>query len=116
MSATELTKEEKLDEAARMLAEFMYGLTIDFKGLEREIAMMMTAQLGGYVAVVSKKPKEAIEACAKNLLKTDYNAIRAAHFGYQTLGVDSPREVDRPSGTLVQMGDPRQRRKDSDGS
>lgn len=109
------TKEQILDIAAQSLAKFMFHMITHFKGHEREIAAMMTNQLGAYIAISTKNPQAALAEAADHLGNIDFGAIRAAHFGYATLGVDSPKELKKPNASVVlQMGDPRHRRPTDD--
>ncbi len=106
------TKEEVLDIAAQSLAKFMLHVVTHFKGCEREVAQMMTNQLGAYIAISTKNPQAALAEAADHLGNYDFGAVRAAHFGYATLGVDAPTELKKPNNSVVlQMGDPRHRRK-----
>src|SRR3954464_14006368 len=106
--------EALLADAAHFLAESMFELTTKYKGLEKEVAAMMVHQLGGYISICTKNPQEALVEAANALGNTNYGAIRAAHFGYQTLGVDGAKNLQKPTDNLVQMGDPRQQRRKTD--
>ncbi len=102
-----------LEDAARFLAEMMFEVTTKYKGLEKEVAVLMTNQLGAYISICTKNPGEALVEAANHLGNTDFGAIRAAHFGYQTLGVGEAKRVKRPeSANVVQLGDPRLRGKE----
>ncbi len=94
-------KEALLSDAAQFLAEAMFEITTKYRGLEREIAGLLTNQ-------------QALADAANHLGNTDFGAIRAAHFGYQTLGMDSAKKIKRPTGNVVQIGDPRNRGKTDD--
>lgn len=108
----ELTKDEVLDELATFLGETMLELTTTFKGLEKEVAYSLANQLGAYISIVSKDPPKALAAIAKRIIETDHNALRAAHFGYTTLGVKAPvasreESVDAP---VIHIGEAKGRR------
>lgn len=111
---------QKLDEVARLLAETMFQLTTDFKGLEKEIASILTNQLGAYISICTKSPQEALAEAANRLGNTDFGAIRAAHFGYSTLGATGTQIVSRrrndkvlnEDDNVLQIGDPRNRSKE----
>ncbi len=102
---------EMLEKLAQFLAKSMFKITTDYKGLEKEAAEMMIAQLGGYISICTKNPQQALAEAANTLGNTDFGAIRAAHFGYQTLGVETAKPLIKPTSNVVQMGDPRQRGK-----
>lgn len=112
MSSKKMSKDEILDAAARDLAELMFHITTEYKGYEPEIAALMTNQLGAYIAICAKNPQAAIDEAADHLRSTDYGRIRAAHFGYATLGVSCTKEIERPKGDVLFMGDPRERKRD----
>ncbi len=107
-------KEALLADAAQFLAEAMFEITTKYRGLEREIAGLLTNQLGAYISICTNAPQQALADAANHLGNTDFGAIRAAHFGYQTLGMDSAKKIKRPTGNVVQIGDPRNRGKTDD--
>lgn len=107
-------KEELLEDAARFLAEMMFEITTKYRGIEKDVAGLMTNQLGAYISICTKNPQEALVEAANHLGNTDFGTIRAAHFGYQTLGVGAPKKLKRPGASVVQLGDPRARGKTDD--
>lgn len=112
MSTRELSKDEVLDSLATFLGEMMLELTTTYKGHEKDVAYALATQLGAYIAIVSRTPDKALGAVAKRILETDYAALRAAHFGYTTLGVTAPvaprdNSVEAP---VIHIGESKGRR------
>ncbi len=112
MTTKEMIREEILDQAAQDMSEFMFHITTAYKGHEPDVAGMLVSTIGAYLSICAKRPQEILDDAAEQLRKTDHGRIRAAHFGYATLGVDKPVPVKPPEGNVFKIGDPRQRRKD----
>lgn len=100
MTVKEMTPDEKLDQLAMELSEVMLHLTLEYKGLEKDVAKFLARQLACYVAIVSKNPGAALEAVAETIRNHDFGATRAEHFGY-TLGV---HETQKPR--IIRPGEP----------
>lgn len=111
MSSKPMSKEEILNACARDLAEMMFHITTEYKGHEADIGALLTNQLGAYIAICAKDPQAALAEAAEHLKSTDYSQIRAAHYGYATLGVNGTKTIQKPENVLF-MGDPRERRRD----
>lgn len=107
-------REQILDDAATFLAEMMFEITTKYKGLEKDIGAMLVHQTGAYISICAKNPQEALVEAANALGNTDYGRIRAAHYGYATLGKAATKPLVKPSGDVVQLGDPRNRRRTDD--
>ncbi len=77
------------------LAQGMFKILNDFPGHEAEVARLMAAQLGSFIAVTSKKPQEALIFYANRLAHFDWQTVRTDYFA-NTLGVTNTRPASSP--------------------
>ncbi len=85
------------------LAECMFGLIRNYPGHEAEIARLMTAQLGSYIAVATKEPQQALVFYANRLAHFDWGTVRSDYFA-NTLGVDGTRAAPKPLAEVRSIG------------
>ncbi len=114
MTVKDMSAPEKMDQFAMELAEFMFHMTTEYKGYEKEVAKLLARQLGAYVSIVSKNPAAALNAVAEVVRNHDYVGTRADHFGY-TLGADAtkkPKVITR-SPNIVNIGEFKGKRDDA---
>lgn len=101
---SKMTEEEILDQAGEDCAQFILHITQCYKGYERQMAEMLTLQLAGYVSIVASKPQDALDEVAATIKATNWDKIRAGHFGY-TLGVKEPVKGKDIKTKIVHMGE-----------
>ncbi len=97
-------QQKAADAIAKDMSEFMFHLTMAYKGHERFVAEMLTNSLCAYTAIAAKDPRAALRQTARAILKFNFSQIRAAHFGYKTLGM-KPEQLN--NGVIHDSAGPR---------
>lgn len=113
-----MSKDEVLDQIGRELSEMMFYLMHSYKGIDKEVAELLTMQLAMYISVTARAPANALVTTARVIENYDFKEIRAQYFGYKTLGVDTTQPLVKPGfgkeAQVINIGEPTRRKPEND--